>query len=250
VLLQGGKLNAILVVPAEQAVMTLEMYLPNQEVSASFTRNVLQKPLEDFENDLRLRQGVDIRFTGLKGKPSTSFEFVYTVILPILMFFPAFVAGGMVIDSLSEEVENNTLQTLLSAPISANSLVLAKICAALILAALQSAAWLVMLQINRISIHNAGWVLALAVIVAGITSTTAGMVVVFFKDRERSQFVFSLLLLAGAGGSYFLDLSPLKTVARLAIGDYYTNGLQVVIFAIFLGGLGLLLLRFSRRLLG
>jgi ABC-2 type transport system permease protein len=88
------------------------------------------------------------------------------------------------------------------------------------------------------------------VIVAGITSTTAGLVVVFFKDRERSQFVFSLLLLAGAGGGYFLDISPLKTVARLAIADYYTSGWQVLVFALLWLGLGLLLVRFARRLLG
>jgi ABC-2 type transport system permease protein len=246
----AGKLDAILVVPVDQAVMTLKLYLPPQEAQSSFTRTMLQKPLEAYENDLRLRQGVDIHFTGLKGKPSTSFEFAYAVILPVLMFFPAFVAGGMVIDSLSEEVENNTLQTLLSAPISVLQLVLAKMSAALILAGLQCVAWLVMLSLNRIVIQNAAWVLALAVIVAAILSTLAGLVVVFLKDRERSQFVFSLLLLGAAGSSYFIDLSPLKTISRLAINDYYTSGWQVGLFALLLAGLMLLLVRFSRRLMG
>jgi len=246
----AGKLDAIVVVPADQAVITLKLYLPPEDVRGSFTRTVLQKPLEAYENDLRLRNGVDIHFTGLQGKPSTSFEFTYAVILPILMFFPAFVAGGMVIDSLSEEVENNTLQTLLSTPISVTQLVFAKISAALILAAAQCSAWLVMLSLNHIAIRNVAWVLALALIVAAILCTLAGLVVVFLKDRERSQFVFSLLLLAATGLTYFIDLSPLKTISRLAINDFYTSGFQVCLFALFLLGLLLLLARFSRRLLG
>ena len=73
---------------------------------------------------------------------------------------------------------------------------------------------------------------------------------VFFKDRERSQFVFSLLLLAGAGGSYFMAISPLRIAARLAVGDYYTGGWQVGVFALILAGLVAGLLRFARRLLG
>jgi len=245
----SGKLDAIIEVPADQAVMTLKLYLPPQDVKASFIRIILQKPLEAYENDLRLNRGVDINFTGLTGKPATSFEFAYSVILPILMFFPAFVAGGMVIDSLSEEVENNTLQTLLSAPISIPQLVFAKIGAALILAAVQCSAWLVMLSINRIAIQNAAWVLILAVIIAGILSTLAGLVVVFLKDRERSQFVFSLVLLVAAGGSYFVDLSPLKIISRLAVNDFYTSGWQVSLFALLFGLLALLLGRFSRRLM-
>jgi ABC-type Na+ efflux pump permease subunit len=165
------------------------------------------------------------------------------------MFFPAFVAGSMSIDSITEEVENNTLQTLLSAPLTINGMIGAKIFAAVVLSALQCAAWLALLQLNGIAIQHTIWILLLAVIVAGITSTSAALGAVLLKDRERSQFIYSLILLAGAAISTLLDVSPIKTLSRLAIGDHYTSGWDVVAFAVFLAALYFLLLKTSRRLM-
>ena len=129
-----GTLNAILVVPADTGGLAqVQMYLSDSDF-APIIRTVLQTPLKQYENYLRARRGVEIRYTGLPGKPATAFEFIYSILLPMLMFFPAFVAGSMAIDALTEEVENNTLQTLLSAPLSLNGIVNAKICAAILLA--------------------------------------------------------------------------------------------------------------------
>lgn len=244
-----GWLQAIIILPENRDVLEIKLILPESQVESSLIRLVIQDPLKQFENALRVQRGVDLRYTGLKGSPSTSFEFVYSVILPILMFFPAFVAGGMVIDSISEEVEGNTLPTLLSAPLLVNDIVYAKVASALVLAAVQCAAWLGLLRINQIQVQNSGWVVILAVIVAGILSAAAGIIAVILQDRERSQFTFSLFLLAAAGASYLLDLSPVQTISRLAVGDFYTDGWDVAVFAVILTGLGLGLSKLTRRLL-
>jgi ABC-2 type transport system permease protein len=153
-----------------------------------------------------------------------------------------------VVDSLTEEVENNTLQTLLSAPLTINGIISAKITASVFLALAQCIAWLTLLHLNGIAIQNLPWILLLAVIIAGITTTGAALGTVLLRDRERSQFVYSLMLLAAVAISTLLDLSPIKTLSRMAIGDYYTSGWNVVVFAIFLSVLWLWLLRISRRL--
>ena len=70
---------------------------------APIIRTVLQTPLKQYENYLRAQRGVVVRYTDLQGKPATAFEFIYSVLLPILMFFPAFIAGSMVIDALTED---------------------------------------------------------------------------------------------------------------------------------------------------
>jgi hypothetical protein len=57
------------------------------------------------------------------------------------------------------------------------------------------------------------------------------------------------MLLAAAAISTLLDVSPIKTLSRLAIGDYYTSGWDVMLFAAFLAGLYLILWKVSRRLL-
>ncbi len=243
------RLQAIVVVPPEGELLEVSLILPQSQVEASLVRLVIQEPLKQFENYLRGRRGIQMRYTDLQGSPNTSFEFIYSVILPILMFFPAFVAGGMVVDAVSEEIEGSTLPTLLSAPLTINQILFAKIAAALLLALGQILAWLVLLRLNGVVVQSAGWVVLMAEIIAGILAVLAGLVVAVFKDRERSQFVFSLVLLAAAGASYLLDLSPVQVIARLATGDYATNGWNVAVFALVLAALSAALLRAARRLL-
>jgi ABC-type Na+ efflux pump permease subunit len=245
-----NKASAIIVIPqGTRDTAEIKLYLPDSEAVSSLIRMVIQEPLKQYENYLRGQNGIEVRYTDLKGKPSISFEFIYSVLLPMLMLFPAFVAGSMSIDSITEEVEGNTLQTLLSAPLSVNGMIGAKITAAVIISFLQCAAWLTLLQLNEIAIQHAAWILLLALIVAGITSTCAALAAVLLKDRERSQFIYSLILLAAAAISTLLDFSPIKTMSRLAIGDAYTSGWNVAVFAMFLAGLYFLLLKMSRRLI-
>jgi len=244
-----GQVNAIVDTPQDVNGLTeVQLYLPESDTASSLIRMVVQEPLKQYENFLRAQKGIEVRYTDLKGKPSTSFEFVYSVLLPMLMFFPAFVAGSMTIDSLTEEIENNTLQTLLSAPLTVNGMVGAKITSAVVLAILQCGAWLVLLKVNGIAIQNTGWILILAMAIAGITSTLAALGAIMLQDRERSQFIYSLMLLAGVAISILVNLSPITVLSRLAIGDYYTNGWNVAIFIALLAGLCTFLSKVSRRL--
>lgn len=245
-----NQVSAIFVVPEKESSTTdIRLYLPNSDAVSALIRMVVQEPLKQYENYLRAQQGIDVRYTDLKGKPATSFEFVYSVLLPMLMFFPAFVAGSMVIDSITEEVENNTFQTLLSAPLTVNGAVNAKIVAAMALAFAQCVAWLSLLQMNGVEIQNTSLIMILSICVAGIASTLAALGASMLKDRERSQFVYSLVLLASVSLGTILKVSPIETLSRLAIGDQYTGLWHVIAFAIVLSILWFLLNRVSRRLL-
>jgi hypothetical protein len=104
------------------------------------------------------------------------------------------------------------------------------------------------LKLNGIEIQNTIWVFLLATIVSGITSLSAALAAVLLQDRERSQFIYALMLLTAIAVSSILNASPIITLSRLAIGDYYTSGWNVVVFAIFLIGIYLLLQKISRRL--
>lgn len=246
----SGEVLALVDTPQDANGLTeIKLYLPDSDTVSSLIRMVIQEPLKQYENVLRAERGIEVRYTDLQGKPATSFEFVYSVLIPMLMFFPAFVAGSMSIDMITEEVESKTLQTLLSAPLTISGLIGAKIVSAVILAVIQCAAWLVLLQLNDIDIQNKAWILLLALVIAGITSTSAAVGAAFLQDRERSQFIYSLLLLAGVGISTLVNISPITTLSRLAVGDAYTSGLNVMAFAVVFIGLYLLLLQTSRRLM-
>jgi len=229
-------------------ITEIKLYLPDSDTTSALIRAVVQEPLKQYENYLRSQKGIEVRYTDLQGEASTSFEFVYSVLLPILMFFPAFVAGSLAIDSLTEEIENNTLQTLLSAPLTVNGMVGAKLSAVLLLSMLQCGAWLFLLQLNGIAIQNMGWVLLLALIVSGITATAGALGAVTLKDRERSQFLYALMLLSVVAISSLLHISPITTLSRLAIGDPFLNGWTVALFGLFLSVLYLVLRKTSRQI--
>lgn len=244
-----GETIAIIDAPEDaDSITEVRIYLPESNTMSSIVRMVIQEPLKEYENYLRIQKGVDIRYTDLQGKPSTSFEFVYSVLLPLLMFFPAFVAGSLAIDALTEEFENHTMETLLSTPITVNGMIDAKVLSVVILAAAQCGIWLGLLKLNGIVINNVIWVFLLALIVSGIISLSSALGAVLLRDRERSQFMYALMLLTTIAVSNLLNVSPITILSRLAIGDFYTNGWTVAMFAVFLAVLFLLLRKISRRI--
>lgn len=233
-----NQIETVIAMPdAPQELVTLRLYLPHLETRASVIQLALQEPLKQYENTLRLQNGVPVRYTDLKGQPPTTFEFLYSIILPVLLFFPAFVAGNLVADSLSEEFEMNTLETLLTTPLSWLAIVGAKIFAAIILALLQCALWLALLSFNRVELFNIPLLLAMGGLLAAMFGTLAAFVAVYFKNREQAQFVYALSLMGLLGASFLAGVSPLTTISRLAIGDVYTGVGDVLLF----GGIGLTL---------
>ena len=108
--------------------------------------------------------------------------------------------------------------------------------------------WVGLLRLNDIVIQNAGQVILLGVIIAGAISVITAIMALCFKDRERTQFVYSIVLVALIGGSYFLNPSPFGLITRLSAGDPAMGILQVALYAIPLAVIGLLFMKVSRRL--
>jgi ABC-2 type transport system permease protein len=228
---KSGRVDAIVYIPEKTAdTVDIKLVLPSMDARATVALMILKGPMKQYENYLRQQNGIQVRYSDAGGKPSTTYEFLYTIIIPVLMFFPAFVAGSMVIDTISEEIQNKTLATLLSAPVSLSRILSAKIVAAVIIAVIQCILWAVLLQVNSFSIQNLWLVLLLSIIIAAIVSITALLISILFRDRERSQFIYSIIIVIGIGVSFFFNISPFSLIARLATGDYYVGILQVMLY--------------------
>jgi hypothetical protein len=226
-------LDVILIAPDDTGeTMNLQMLLPRSETFASFVLLILREPLKRYENFLRQERGAIVNYTDIPGLPDTTFQFLYSVIIPMLMLFPAFVAGSLVIDSMSEELETHTLETLYSAPLSLNTIFAAKIFAAFVIAVAQCTLWLTLLRLNRVDIQNVGLVFLLTALVAASNIILSAFAATSLRDRERSQFVYSLFILFAASASYFFDAAPIQTLTRLATGDYYTGIADVAKYAV------------------
>lgn len=230
---KAGTIDTIVYIPdIKNNILEMKLVLPEMDSRATIVLMVLRGPLEQYENYLRKQLGVQVRYSDMGGKPYTTYEFLYTVIIPVLMFFPAFVAGSMVVDSLSEEIQNNTLATLLSAPVSLNLVLNAKMAASVVIALMQCILWALLLQFNGFAIQNLALVLVFAVIIAATISLTAALISMLFRDRERSQFIYSIIVVIAVGLSFFLDPSPFGMVARLATGDHYLNVAHVMLYLV------------------
>ena len=232
---QAGTIDVAMFIPEDSGgVVEMQLFLPESESLSTMILMILKEPMKRYENYLREKQGIQVRYTDIEGLPPTTYEFRYSFIIPILMFFPAFVAGSMVIDSISEELENHTLDTLWAAPVSLNLIFGAKIAAALFLAVVQCASWLMLLRFNGIHIQNPGLILLLAAVIAALITVGSALISAYFKDRERSQFTYSLFVSLSGGLSYFFDLSPVALMTRLATGDYYTGIADLATYLILL----------------
>lgn len=244
-----GRIDTILVVPENTSgVVDMKLIMPELDTKKTVVFMVLDEPLKRYENYLRESNGVALNYDSTGGKPHTTYEFLYSLIVPILMLFPALIAGSIVIDTVSEEFENKTFDTLAAAPVSLAQVIMSKMSAAVITAALQVVMWVGLLRLNGIIIENVSLVVALGVIIAAAISVVTAIMALYFKDRERTQFIYSIVLVALIGGSYFLNPSPFGLITRLAAGDPALGIYQVGWYAIPLVAAGLLFLKVSRRL--
>lgn len=229
-----GQLDAIMEVPAPQVgePVSMDLYLPRSDAQSTVILMKLTEPLKKAEDYLRQSNGIRLSYSNIQGKAHTSYEFLYSVIIPLLMFFPALIAGSIVIDTVSEELENKTLDTLWAAPVSLNRIFSAKVSAAVLLAGVQCVLWIFLLRMNGYTVENAGLVLVLALSVAASIACGAAVIGLCFKDRERAQFVYSIALLLAAGLSYLCDPSPFGLVTRLAAGSPFVGPADVMLYLI------------------
>lgn len=247
---RSGHIDTVIFIPESNGgIVDMKLVLPELDALETVILMVLQEPLEKYENYLREANGVELYYKDLDGRPHATYEFLYSLIVPMLMLFPAFIAGSMVVDAVAEELETKTLDTLRSAPVSLNAVFASKILAGVITCALQCIMWAVLLRLNSLFIQNIGFVLLLSIIIAASISFGAAIIALYFKDRERAQFTYSMVLIAAAGLSYFMDPSPFNLITRLATGDYYTSGYQVALYVIPLLILSVPFFTMSKKLL-
>ena len=86
---------------------------------------------------------MELRYSGITGKKSSNtFEFLYSLIIPILMLFPALIAGSIMIDTGLRGIPEQDLRYADgSAGLSLKQVFTAKISAAIMTAVVQVVLW-------------------------------------------------------------------------------------------------------------
>lgn len=224
------KIDAIIVAPLGTSsgteLLNVDIYLPKSEIKATIVSLQLKEALEMYEQSVRdvrtqrLPGYVPIEFNiierGIKTS-STYFEFIYVALLPLLVFTPAFISGGLIIDFITEEYERKTMDMLLVSPASMLDIINAKVIMATLIVPLQSFVWMLLLSMNRISIQNSLQILLLVTVIAAVLVLSSTIIAVLFRERGVAQLLYSLILIFLFMSSYLFTNSPMNMVTRLSI---------------------------------
>ena len=150
---------------------------------------------------------------------SPYFTFTYTVLIPVLVFLPVFISGSLVVDSITEEIDEGTLELLRVAPVTLGEIVDGKALAAVAIAPAQALLWLLLLRANGTPVANVPTILVLMTALTALVVALAVAISALAPDRRAAQFLYSLGVLGLFGGATAMAGGPANAVARLAIGS-------------------------------
>lgn len=225
-----NKIDAVVLIPPQSAegteIIQIVIYLPKSDIKGTFVTLQLKKPLEEYETFVRDVRGTRIGFEPVRlyvdsipKKTSTNFEFIYGILIPLLVFTPVFISGGLVIDMLTEEFERKTMELLMVSPASFSEILNGKMLTAILIVPMQVFLWLMLVSFNGVSVYNIGIILLLISIIGVIIVLIGAMVAVKYKERAISQYIYSLILILLFLLGYLFADSPFNLVTRLSSGS-------------------------------
>lgn len=225
----NNRIDAVLVIPPTisngSEIIQLKLYLPESDIRGTIVTMQLKKPLEDFEAYVRDVRAPRIGFEPVRlyvdeilKKTSTYFEFIYGILIPLLVFTPVFISGGLIIDMVTEEYERRTMELLVVAPMSFSQILQGKMLVAVLIVPMQALLWLALVGLNRIAVHNIFWILIVTTVMATVIVLLGAIIAVKYRDRTLSQYLYSLILILLFLGAYLVTDSPFNLVTRLSSG--------------------------------
>lgn len=227
----GNKIDAVVLIPTQgsdgKELIQIVIYLPKSDIKGTFVTLQLKKSLEEYEAYVRDIRSPRIGFEPIRlyvdsipRKTSVYFEFIYGILIPLLVFTPVFISGGLIIDMFTEEFERKTMDLLLVSPVSFSEISNGKMLTAIIIVPLQAFIWLMLVRLNGVAVYNVGIILLLITIIAVIIVLIGAIVAVRYKNRLISQYIYSLILILLFLAGYLFADSPFNLVTRLSSGAY------------------------------
>lgn len=198
--------------------------LPDGDMRATLTLTQVKKVLEKQEAQLRVQREDRLGFKPLTldtDAKAGSYSFVYSLLVPLLVFLPVVLSGALCADSLTEEVQRGTLPTLLASPATPADVIEGKLTANVAITPLLSVAWFVLLTLNglEIPLMGAALILVLATSLAFLMGLLACAIALATRDRNKSHVLYASMMFLVLGLSLALPVSPVNAVALLAAGS-------------------------------
>lgn len=227
--------------PDGKEPVTITLYTVQNDIQAAIINVKLKETLLLYEDILRdIRAGrlvvlpIELEFPDPAGAP-VFYEFVYGLLIPLLLFMPAIISAALIIDLITEEYEHHTLETLLSAPVSLGTIIWGKILACFVLVPLQAGAWILLLALNRIPISSVPLVMIHVMLVSLFLILFGALIALYYRERTGAQVIFSLAVVVLMLVVLATPGNPFNQVAVLSTGGPGAG--QVTVLALVTAGI-------------
>ena len=241
--------------PDAEEPVKITLYLVRNDLQSSIINVKVKEVLQDYEKELReVRADRMTSFpVGLNfpesGNDENFFEFVYGLLIPLLVLLPAIISAALIIDLITEEYQRRTLETLMSTPVTFTEMIWGKIAACAVLVPVQAGAWLFLLGLNGIAVNNAVAILLHASTVGFFLILLAALVALHYRERTSAQFIFSTALVVVLLVVMAVPRNPLNLMVRLAVDT--AGPVHWLVLALAAGGtvlLGWIATVYARRI--
>ena len=226
--------------PDDRGGITVEVVAPDATVETTVIVVQVRDLLRTYERTERESRADSLTERPLalpdSGGSSPYFTFTYTVLIPVLVFLPVFISGSLIVDSITEEIDEGTLELLRVAPVTIGQILDGKALAAIAIAPGQALVWLLLLQANGTPVANVATIVALTTGLTTLVVAIAAGIAAAAPDRRAAQFLYSVAVLVLFGGATAVAGGPTNAVARLAIDSAdATTTLTVVVYVALAG---------------
>lgn len=212
----------------------LMLVLPDGDLRATLSLTQLKRSLETYETELRNDRQERLAFDPLVVQGDAragSYAFVYSLLIPLLVFLPVVLSGALCADSLTEEVQRGTLSTLLSTPATPGDVIEGKLLANVAVTPILSLAWFGLLALNGLTVPVLGGalILLMATAIAFLMGLLAAGIALATRDRNKAHVLYAAAMFLLLSVSLVLPTSPVNAVALLAAGSANLATYEVVL---------------------
>ena len=229
--LQERKLAAVLYVPEPDptgmSALFLTLYTINNDLQSTVIEAKMQELFMQYERELRelkidRLESVPLPLDFGRGRGGDFYEFLYLLLIPLLLFMPAIISAGLVIDLMTEEFSYKTLDILKTTPLAMSEAMWGKILACILIIPVQSAAWLLLLSLNSINVAHPFLLIVHVTLISSILIVIAAFLGLFYKDRSSAQLVFSALAVVLLMLALALPYNPIHLAGMLSAGRFHS----------------------------
>ncbi len=226
--LKERQLQAVVFVPdtpadADEPVL-VTLYMLQNDIQSAVVEVKLKEAFLVYEEELRSVRSNRLTLTPIHlefpetRERSSYFEFVFGLLIPLLVFMPAIISAALIIDLITEEYQAGTLETLLSTTVTYGEMLWGKILACIAIVPIQSAAWLLLLAANGIVVQHPLEILLHVVAGSMILIIIGAFCALHYRERTSAQFIFSTAVVVLIIIAMSFPYNPLNLIVRLSVG--------------------------------